>query len=396
MKTYKAKGNLVRMKRTGRASVICEYEARGRVIAMHVGDLVSQSYSDATPAVTYAYDALGRQTQATDAVGTTVFAYNAYGEQESETVSGLYSKTLTRHRDAYGRDIGYSLDGSRKVTVEYDGDTGRIGRAQMGGGWMSWDYLPGTDLKSSLTYPNGATAAWTYEDDRDLLTRVANTVNGTVTSQYDYTHDLLGRRAAIAKSGSMMAAAENQTYGYNTRDELISGQGLTYAYDDIGIYAPTSVSEVGNRTAAEGRTYAANSLNQYTAIDTFEPEYDADGNQTRVLTSTGEWTVEYNAENRPVRWTQDGIVITMAYDRMGRRVEYRETRDGAHSMHAKYVYDGYLCVQRLYGEHEMSIRAAQMNSAYDTALTLLSRNGGHNAAKFQEGGDAFVEAEFVE
>ena len=47
-------------------------------------------------------------------------------------------------------------------------------------------------------------------------------------------------------------------------------------------------------------------------------------------------------------------------------------------------------------EHEMSIRAAQMNSAYDTALTLLSRNGGHNAAKFQEGGDAFVEAEFVE
>ena len=316
-------------------------DARGIVTAYAYnlyGDLVSQSYSDATPAVTYAYDALGRQTQATDAVGTTVFAYNAYGEQESETVSGLYSKTLTRHRDAYGRDTGYSLDGSRKVTVEYDGDTGRIGRAQMGGGWMSWDYLPGTDLKSSLTYPNGATAAWTYEDDRDLLTRVANTVNGTVTSQYDYTHDLLGRRTAIAKSGSMMAAAENQTYGYNTRDELISGQGLTYAYDDIG-----------NRTAAEGRTYAANSLNQYTAIDTFEPEYDADGNQTRVLTSTGEWTVEYNAENRPVRWTQDGIVITMAYDRMGRRVEYRETRDGAHYMHAKYVYDGYLCVQRLYG-----------------------------------------------
>ena len=39
------------------------------------GDLVSQTYSDATPAVTYAYDALGRQTQATDAVGTTTFGY---------------------------------------------------------------------------------------------------------------------------------------------------------------------------------------------------------------------------------------------------------------------------------------------------------------------------------
>ena len=31
--------------------------------------------------------------------------------------------------------------------------------------------------------------------------------------------------------------------------------------------------------------------------------YDADGNQTLVTTSTGAWQVEYNGENRPVRWT---------------------------------------------------------------------------------------------
>ena len=43
----------------------------------------------------------------------------------------------------------------------------------------------------------------------------------------------------------------------------------------------------GNRTAAEGRDYTANNLNQYTAIDTFAPTYDLDGNQTSVLTETG-------------------------------------------------------------------------------------------------------------
>ena len=63
------------------------------------GDLVSQTYSDGTPSVTYAYDALGRQTQATDAVGTTAFGYNAYGELETEAIAGLYTKTLTHHID---------------------------------------------------------------------------------------------------------------------------------------------------------------------------------------------------------------------------------------------------------------------------------------------------------
>ena len=98
-----------------------------------------------------------------------------------------------------------------------------------------------------------------------------------------------------------------------------------YAYDDIG-----------NRTAAEGKTYAANALNQYTAIDAFVPEYDADGiyaprsvsdmgNQTLVRTDTGLWQVTY----RPVR--------------------YRETRSGARYIDALFVYDGYRCVQRLYG-----------------------------------------------
>ena len=148
------------------------------------GDLVSQTYSDGTPSVTYAYDSLGRQTQATDAAGTTTFTYGQYGELVSEGVSGGYAKTLTRHTDAFGRDVGYSLDGVRQRTVTYDADTGRL--SGMDG--FAWEYLPGSDLKSKLTYPNGATAEWTYEEKRDLLTQVKNTVNGTIASQYDYTN----------------------------------------------------------------------------------------------------------------------------------------------------------------------------------------------------------------
>ena len=319
------------------------------------GQLLSVDYADATPDIAYAYDAMGRQTSASDAAGTTTFTYDATGQLTSEQVSGLYSKTLTRHYDTFGRNVGYSVDNERKQSIAYDPATGQL--ATMGD--FAWAYLPSSHLKSRLTYPNGATAEWDYEPTRNLLARVTNTINGTVASQYDYTNDLLGRRTAIAKSGSMMAAEETQPYGYNVRDELISGQNQTYAYDDIG-----------NRTAAEGKTYVANNLNQYTAIDDFVPEYDADGNQTLIKTETGVWSVVYNAENRPVRWTQGDTVITMAFDRLGRRVDYQETRDDQVATHFRFVYDNFLCVQRLNAANDNAVRT---EFVWDPAEPIATR-----------------------
>ena len=151
----------------------------------------------------------------------------------------------------------------------------------------------------------------------------------------------------------------DEQYGYNVRDELISADEVSYAHDDIGLHAPTSVSEVGNRTTAEGKTYTANNLNQYTAIDDFAPQYDDDGihaptsmsevgNQSLIKTETGIWSVTYNAENRPIRWQSGDTVITMAFDRMGRRVEMRTMKDGAETLQ-RFVYDNYLCIQQLRG-----------------------------------------------
>ena len=98
---------------------------------------------------------------------------------------------------------------------------------------------------------------------------------------------------------------------YNVRSELISADDVSYAYDDIGIYAPTSVSEVGN--------------------------------QTLIKTETGIWSVLYNAENRPIRWQSGDTVITMAFDRMGRRIEMRTVKDDEETLQ-RFVYDNYLCV----------------------------------------------------
>ena len=76
--------------------------------------LVSTTCSDGTPSISLTYDAMGRQISATDAVGTTTTTYSDYGEVASESVSGLYSRTLSHVRDVYGRDLGYTLNNSRK------------------------------------------------------------------------------------------------------------------------------------------------------------------------------------------------------------------------------------------------------------------------------------------
>ena len=201
--------------------------------------------------------------------------------------------------------------------IAYLSATGRIAESD----GFRWEYLAGSNLKSQLTYPNDAVVTWTYEPHRDLLTAVTNATYST----YVYTNDLLGRRTS----------KNNEQYSYNIRDELIAADEVSYNYDDIG-----------NRTTAEGKTYTANNLNQYTAIDDFTPQYDADGNQTRIKTETGIWSVVYNAENRPIRWQSGDTVITMSFDRMGRRVEMRTVKDGEETLQ-RFVYDNYLCIQQL-------------------------------------------------
>ena len=74
-----------------------------------------------------------------------------------------------------------------------------------------------------------------------------------------------------------------------------------------------------------------------------------------MKTKTGIWQVAYNGENRPVSWTCGTTNLVMSYDHMGRRVEYVETIADpvdstiATNKHQRFVYDKYLCVQRLNG-----------------------------------------------
>ena len=300
----------------------------------------------------------------------TTFLYDSFGSITNETVIGVAgTNTIERFYDDFGRSLGYSLNGVRQSTLAYDPATGRLSSMQVPDSNtqttqtlknFTWSYLDGSDLKSSLDYPNGLTASWTYDANNQLL-QVCNATPTNVISQYAYTYDAAGRRVQITRSGSAMSETRTDTYGYNARSELISAAKsggsasvsavteCAYQYDDIG-------NRLTSLDLGTNRTYTANNLNQYTSItdvaaapspsqnETFTPQFDDDGNQTLIQTSTGIWQVQYNGENRPVLWenvatnspTPDSstpTLITMSYDRMGRRVTKNDLR---------FVYDGYL------------------------------------------------------
>ncbi len=295
------------------------------------GALTNTVYSDGTPTVSVRNDALGRQVGAHDAAGVTTFAYDVYGANTNETVVGVAgTNVLERFTDAYGRDVGYALNGERRTALFRDPATGRIAAMRVAGctNDFSWTYHPGCDLKRTLRYPNGALVTWEYEPQRDLMTLVSN----DVYSSFRYTYDVAGRR--VSKN--------DEHYFYNARGELtlatnvVTGTEFAYRYDDIG-------NRLWSREFGTNCTYAANGLNQYTDVVrggvSERTAFDLDGNQTNVVTATGEWAVEYNGENRPVRWTRtsDGATVLMAYDRMGRRVMKDDET---------FVYDGYLNVSQ--------------------------------------------------
>ena len=361
VKSYDAHNRLV-TETNARGKMKCHaYEhARGLLLGTtyyHAPQDGEEPVTDSlTPARSYAYNHLGQLTQVTDAAGTRTISYNQYGEQDSDSlVVDGDTHLITETRDAQGRSTGYvySKNGATQQTVTTGyGEDGRISSAGFlhGGAekQFSYEYLPGTHLLQKLNKPNGMSLTQSFESQRDLLIGMAYHRGTTLVAQRTYTYDTLGR--PLSRSTARNGQTVNDSFGYNNRSELTTAtvNGGAYAYD---------YDNIGNRKTAQEATeevtgYTANELNQYTAlavdgVTDFQPEYDADGNQTRVKTSTGIWAITYDTENRPTDFTSmaaDNTITTVhcEYDSMGRRAIKRVMVNGNVTLHQRYIYRGYL------------------------------------------------------
>ena len=137
--------------------------------------------------------------------------------------------------------------------------------------------------------------------------------------------------------------ARSDSFSYNGRNELTAA---TLGAAPTATATTTSATARTAREPAEELAYAANELNQYTGIEErkrlFVPTYDASGNQTLIKTSTGVWTVVYNAANRAVSFTSrnGNTIIECGYDYKGRRYMKKVTQNGTVASHGRYLYRG--------------------------------------------------------
>ena len=313
----------------------------------------SVSYSDSTPGIQYAYNCLNQLTQVTDASGSRTITYTPYNEPDTDSITiGGASCQLQEHYDTYGRSSGYTLkqgtDVLQGASQGYEANGRLAGAGIVHGGeeqTFAYGYLPGSSLPSSLAMPNGIVRELAYEEHRDLAVAISCRLGETALVSRSQSYDALGRPVTRTQQRGT-EATRTDSFSYNGRNELTGATLGTapygYSYDNIG----------NRKTAqepAQELAYAANELNQYTRIEEnaeapFAPQYDASGNQTLIRTSTGIWTVAYNAANRAVSFTsRDGAtVVECGYDYQGRRYMKKVTQNGTVTSHERCLYRGYL------------------------------------------------------
>ena len=337
-------------------------KARGVVTiytyASLTGELVSASHNDGTPGWEFTYNHLGQMISVRDASGIRAFSYDAYGRTQQDTSFGTVESCIQEEYDTFGRSAGCRLMvGTRTVQhshLDYDSKGGMIGINLEGlKSPFTWEYDQTIGLLNHLTYPNGMVRNNAYHPTLNLVTAIGyrKGEEDELATCHEYDYDALIRPVQRRDSWDKTTPETVRDFTYNGRSELVEdrigrGGSFNYQYDNLG-----------NRKAARELekevAYESNPLNQYTEIagegEDFTPAYDADGNQTRIMTSTGIWEVSYDANDRPVIFTQeDGrTVITCSYDYRGRRFEKKVSVNGAVSSHCRFLYRDYLQVAEL-------------------------------------------------
>jgi RHS repeat-associated protein len=364
---YDPLGNLTEIIRPDGRRTTFSYDARGRLTRMVRPDGGSLRQE---------FDALGNRTSVTDSTGgRQSFTYDEHGhlcalrDQYGRVTeircdaAGLpvevrdhVGNTMRYGRDAFGRvtaitdpfgatgEMEWSIEGhltrrrnpdGTEESWTYDGEGNCLTHTDTVGGVTRFEYAQ-FDLLTARTEPDGSRYEFAYDNEL-RLTRVTNPHGQTWT----YEYDAVGRLITETDFGGRVTRCS-----YNAAGELNSrrnalGQVVSFEHNDLGQVVRKSVDgEVATYTydftdqiAHAGNRHAELSLLRdrhgnlvSEQIDGREVayQYDEFGRLTGRTTPTGAVSAwEYDPEGKPRRFTADGRVIALGYDRIGREVSRR-------------------------------------------------------------------------
>ena len=287
---------------------------------------VATNYPLSVSSTVNAFDDLGRPTSVTTRKGDTItMSYDALGRLDSRTVPGV--GTYSYDYDIMGQ-VTTAYLGAQTVTSAYDAlgrvtqEVGSLGRQMdyvyddAAGTWDVKYNFPGTESDYWLRYA---------VDDAGRLDTIKESGSTTIA---DYAYDSGSRVTSITFGNGTTESYTYDDVGYvETITQNFTGitddSVWTYTRNDTGQITNQSISNPDFRwipsfLESETLSYSSNGLNQYTSIAGTTQGHDANGN----LTQDGVQTFVFNAAGQMTEAKSGGVTVgTYAYDPLGRRSE---------------------------------------------------------------------------
>ena len=290
------------------------------VTTAYAYDTLNRLLSRTTPgeaAVSFTYTGTGQRATMTDGSGTTTYSYDS---QDRLTSKATPQGTLSYTYDAAGNVTSMASSNPNGVSVSYTyNDVGRLStvvdnRLPSGSSTTTYTYDPASNL-ATAAYPNGLQSTFTY-DQLDRLTAVISPVSNytyhlgptgnrtsatedtgrAMTWTYDGIYRLTNEAISSAPSGKNgnvsygLDPIGNRTSEISSLSRIPSGSSSLNADDEL---SGETYDNNGNATLTGGNTFAYDSENHLTSMNSGAVQmlYDGDGN--RVAKSVSGSTTHY-------------------------------------------------------------------------------------------------------
>jgi len=312
--TYDAQGNLKTQTSAGITTTLT-YDGLNRVL--------SKTYSNDSPSVTYSYDAngdVGYRTGMSDETGATTWDYDARGRliREMKTVSGRSFITL------------YTYNSADQVTfMAYpNNEVLKITHLPQGGNDTVGSYLTGTQVDSNgrvstRTFGNGTTTDMQYHDWLTEGGRLSTLKSGQQGSLLDlrFAYDNVGNIQTIT---DVLNSNQIQSFTYDSLNRLTSASTNAIG---IGQYTPqsytynTTTGNLSNKSDVGAYTYSTAQPHAVTQAGTNSYAYDPNGRMTSRTVAGVTWTYAYDADGQLTHIKKNNqLVSEYGYDGDGNRV----------------------------------------------------------------------------
>jgi len=382
--TYSANGKQTSLTDANGNKASMGYDGFDRQVQWNFPSPTAAGTVSSTDFEAYGYDANGNRTSLRKRDGQVIgYSYDALNRMTLKDIPGSATADVYYGYDLRGLQL-YARFGSASgagITNTFDGFGRQISTTtNVGGTSRTLGYAYDADgNRTQLTYPDGHTMNYSYDGlDRRRLTLFDNATQfysivydaqgrrestNQASSYTSYGYDAVSRPASQSQSFASGSANTTTTLGYNPANQITQQTRSNSGYAFTG-YATASTS------------YAANGLNQYTAVGAGALGYDANGN----LTSTGGTTFGYDVENRLIS-ASGTLNASLAYDPLGRLSQVSSVSGTRQSVYdgdqlvAEYDGAGTMIGRYAFGPGEDEAVLAVTTSALDCSnMTFLHRD----------------------